>query len=733
MKNNMKLFAVIFRESAIKLWHERWNVLAGLGLFCVLVLIAMLLSGCVPATSINAPIAPNVLAVGAQQTAQAAQDQADQYYAQAAATAQAQTAIAFAPFAAGTQAAADLEIQRMFGEATITSAAYTQVAAATITAGSWTPTPNATQTAVFAASYMEATKQANLAIEDNQRIARGEINNKMRAVIGYAVAFILSIIGVIYAYVRLKLLAFMPNPIDERGKAQPMIEVINAISWDIEKATNGMIGATQKFLEQLPQITAERQDRVTAGSQFVDLNTRIMRRIPRAAFTELSAPLLNDPENSEPTDMQDADLLLPEWSIINGWDGQSRPLGLGRQGIITAQAASPHLLVSGKTGTGKTGFMLRTQATASLAKGYQVINLGFSDSGFGVFIGHPNYHSVKLDQASDIIPCLASVYRELKERKQLIGGASIEWDHWPNGIPPRPFVDLLIDELGNIAEDIYASEDTARNGSARTKELWRWISMIANEGRKVGIRFIAALQDPTAKSVDLRFRRNCTLVSFQQGDASQSSAFLGATGAELLQVGHFMARIDSLIIGGGFSPSDDEIKAYLRQHSAPQTPAPAWIEGVIVNQPTLPTQEQIKLTTPAPTMNTAEFVNALSEWEVRALDLYQSGLDEIAIVESVFAGDNPEIGKVAVADLIKRWRVVQGLKSAHQPEESQKTSDESRIRELHTQGKSVSAIIREIWGVKGGGEYAPLADKVKAVIGTSSSQQTPPNGLLSAI
>jgi hypothetical protein len=244
-------------------------------------------------------------------------------------------------------------------------------------------------------------------------------------------------------------------------------------------------------------------------------------------------------------------------------------------------------------------------------------------------------------------------------------------------------VDVLIDELGNLADDIYTSEETSKEGAVRTKTLWRWMSMIAKEGRKVGIRFIAALQDPTAKSVDLSFRRNCTLVSFQLGDASQSRSFIGAAGAELLQVGHFMTRNfsdnEGIVIGGGFAPSDDEIKAYLRQHSTMQTPPPAWIEGVVISQPALPKQEPVRLASP-PIISVAKFVNDLSEWEVRALELYQSGLDETAIVDSVFADDNPEIGKTAVADLIKRWHVAQGIAPAQiTPVE---TKDELKKRKI---------------------------------------------------
>ncbi len=640
------------------------------------ILVILFLSACsTPTAVVNAPaIAPNVAAVYANQTKQAlldqaayAQQQEDALNSQSTATAAAATAEAFAPFAQATQAAVNLQVQKMYGDATSTSAAATQTAYAVQQAYY----AQATNVSGAATQIAAVTQQAFLVQQDIDAKAaqRRDINNRLWAIIPP----VLLLCIVVYVFITLsRYLRHKSIARDDYGKTQPILDIVKGEYVDLSASPN-YAHKDQSIIEQMfvqylekkygfvpnaPRITADRQDLVKEREQVIEVERIRRARLPKALIDAQSLRFLPEPID-EAADLQDSDILLPEWSIINGWDGQSRPLGLGRQGIIIAQAASPHLLVSGKTGTGKTGYMLRTQATASLAKGYQVINLAFSDSGFGVFIGHPNYHSVKLDQASDIIPCLASVYRELKERKQLIGGESIEWDHWPNGTPPRPFVDLLIDELGNIAEDIFSSEETARNGSVKTKELWRWITMIANEGRKVGIRFIAALQDPTAKSVHLPFRRNCTLVSFQQGDASQSSAFLGATGAEHLQVGHFMALINGLVIGGGFSPSDDDIKSYLQQHAAPQTPAPAWIEGVVLNQPTLPKQPTIQLSAPA--ISVPEFVAGLSGWEARALELYEAGMDQAAIVESVFADDIPEIGNAAVADLIKRWRAVKTI------------------------------------------------------------------------
>lgn len=96
----------------------------------------------------------------------------------------------------------------------------------------------------------------------------------------------------------------------------------------------------------------------------------------RRRRSAITAPVVTEDDNNMP---------LPPWELIKQWDGTSKPLGFGKAGLITAKAASPHILISGKTGSGKTIYMMRTLTAASLAKGSQVVNIGYSNAGYGVF------------------------------------------------------------------------------------------------------------------------------------------------------------------------------------------------------------------------------------------------------------------------------------------------------------------------------------------------------------
>lgn len=529
-----------------------------------------LLSACGSALAPTQQAADPFLEVAiAQRTAEAAQAKAEALSAGLTATAE-------APIMAITSTAAQLIVDQQYWTATAQSASTQTAAPLTETARAWTATPSSTPT-VNATGTLVVEKMM-LEIDQMQRQReRSATTNQLYALAPYVVGGLFLALAWKFISMMVRRYGVMTIPLDGRGNPHPMLDVVDGVAFDADRMANAAIVTRRKdVIRLLPPVTADRQDAVTRDDQAIDLRTR------SATLRRISDQLPKALPEVAPAIVEADDVSLPDWSQIENWDGKSLPLGVGRSGLITAQAASPHILVAGKTGSGKTLYMLRTLITASLAKGEQVINLGYSDSGFGVFGSHPNYHSMKLEQAGDIIPCLQNVYRELRARMDMIGGSSMDWDHWRDGTPPLPFVRIVMDELGNMAEDLYLSD-----GQNATRDLWRWVAMIANEGRKVGLRFAAALQDPTARSMDLRFRRNCTLVAFQQGDAAQSTAFLGTTGAEQLQIGRFMARVDGVTIGGGFAPTDEQIMQYLNNHSAPIVGKPQWLAFEDVPQPRL--------------------------------------------------------------------------------------------------------------------------------------------------
>jgi DNA segregation ATPase FtsK/SpoIIIE-like protein len=252
---------------------------------------------------------------------------------------------------------------------------------------------------------------------------------------------------------------------------------------------------------------------------------------------------------------------------MDSWAGGALPLGMGMHGLITAADVTPHLLVAGTTGSGKSRYMLRPIMAAALADNWQVIALDKSGIDFRAFHGHVNFHLVQWNDPEEVIERLRRVYALVVERQRWLTKAGKS--QWEKGNGPRILV--VIDEFSTLADNLVSS------GRA---ELWRWARMVAAEGRKSGVVLALALQDPTAQSIDLRIRRNCSAVALKVQDEAASRVIINAGGAEKLMPGHFLARVGGLQAGVTFKPTDRDIEEYLNMHPAASTWAVDWLEKI---------------------------------------------------------------------------------------------------------------------------------------------------------
>ncbi len=432
------------------------------------------------------------------------------------------------------------------------------------------PTPNATMTVVF----------ANVQSIQTQVVLKGErdqMTNAGRAMLWYAIAIAAMFVGIAAAYVYIKRAAFVPTPTNEQGRAQPMLNVLDAVSWDIERSANGVVGTNQKFLKQLPPITAERQDLVTARSQMVDLSTRA--RLPRRLLEQQNQGQL--PGGNEPL----IEYPLPEWNIwMQNWKPGQIALGINENGLLQADPENyAHFLFAGTTGSYKTRGGMRVVVTCALASGWQVIIAG-KQLDYKVFETHPNAHLVPfslLREPVRAIELLRGVYAEIERRDRTMSQSG--YSLWSQTGRPQTLV--VVDEFSNLSD---ALEDIER---MRRQELWRWARMCTAEARKYGLHMAYALQDPTAQSIDLRIRRNTTPIMFRVKDATSSRTLLNANGAEMLSTRHFLASMVRLERGAAFAPTDDEIRQFLNSHQVAATEQPAWIESMLIQQPSLPEVE----------------------------------------------------------------------------------------------------------------------------------------------
>lgn len=675
-------------------------------------LFVFVLSACGPAVvstpDFAQPIAPNILAVGANQTAQAARQEADFYNAQSSATSAASTSIAHAPIIAMTQTRAAFDMVQVYAAATSTAAAVTQTAdaeRAAYLAASTSTSGAATAVAAF-------TAQAFMVQQNNDQLAfeRAQTTNTMKAVAAYAVLFIAVIVGILYAFVHLKRLSFSPVGVDEHGKVLPLLNYIDAIVVDADRLANGMGILTAEYVKSLPAITPERQATVTAAAQFVDLNTR-RARLPRSLVQ--SQGLLPEPADDEAAEQ--SDFLLPAWEIINGWDGKNGLPYYTAHGLELIDVDRfPHLAVLGATGTGKSRRFLRPLIACALAAGHRVVIVGKS-ADYLPFVNHPNASLLRVasitqpGQAQRYAGVLEALVVEMNRRDDVLSAArQSTWTH-----AGHPRTDIVLDEVGNALRLM----DAATSRQARI-----WIEGLVAEGRKVGFHLWLANQRATGMAAIL----SQTGKAIFQVAPDEERAHQSLRGAAALRDGYFIANFGSVKLAGGFEPSDVELVKFMNDRPVAALDPEPWIEGVVLPADALPADAPapVRLQAPVPASTVAEFVNSLSPWQLEALDLHQAGLEPEHIVAKIFAGDDPAIGATALAALLNDWRQVKGV---------QAPSEDERIQFLVGQGRTVSAIVKELWGVTGGVKFGPLADRVRAFVpaavagmGASGSTSTAP-------
>lgn len=614
--------------NALLLFIQEWRqALIGVLLLVIVIAITLLISGCQPAT----PYDPNALAIQNQQ-------RADYYASMATATAQSQ----IVPI---TQTAAAFQINQQYAAATSTSAVQTQMAVLTVTAQSWTPTPNATTTAVYVQSIAEATKMANEVEINNLQVEGARITNVAKAVLWPLFGFVILFLGVIAALPLIKRLSLVHHKVDEgTGRIIPVMNVLEGTVIDIERSANGMVSMSQKFLAHLPTITPERQEKVTARAQMVDMASRA--KLPRRLLeeqTRMDNNLLPAPENPVLIDYP-----LPEWNEwMQNWKPGHIALGINEKGLLQADPEIyPHLLFAGTTGSYKTRGGMRVAVACALASGWQVIIAGKALD-YKVFQNQPNAFMVPFSLIKDptkAIDLLRGFYKETDRRDLMMSRSNHSlWSQ-----TGQTHTLLVIDEFSNLADALDDIDSEHRD------ELWRWARMSASEGRKYGMHLALALQDPTAKSISVGIRRNTTPVMFRVKDMAASRVLLNVNGAESLSVRHFLASLNKLERGAAFAPTDEEIMQFLNSHPVRTDEQPKWIEGMLVDQPTLPTIDSPQTPEPKST-SLNEFLQSLTDQDAKIIDLHIEGKSNRQIELTVFGKTGGQF-YTKVSQLVSRYK-----------------------------------------------------------------------------
>lgn len=453
-----------------------------------------------------------------------------------------------------TSQAAQMTQQAAAFEATATAEAY-QVQAtrqaweATATAQAYQSTSTARVQSTQQALVVQSTQQS-LAVQATQQsldLGRKQMTNVVVAVTPLALLWLVVVYGMVVAW---RLLKVRPIRRDPNGDA-PILDIEGRILYDPDRnPVPALVAGKEPGAPML--VDQALQARVTATDQAVD-------GLRAAGHRYDSAPIAVETEQSG-NQVVDA-----QWRDVDtGWTGRGHSLllGMGAQGAIPfVPDRTPHLLVAGTTGSGKTMGLLRPLAAMALAQGWRVMVINPAGADFVPLAAHPNCRTVDAAGAADALEWAAN---EVTRRSQLLARVGVStWAGLPADERPERLM-LAVDELVALA--------WGREPSVAAR-IWASAIMITSQGRKLGVCLAAATTDPTNRTLGrpgLTVRDNCTVAAFRVRDEAVSRAALGIGGAEGLGQWRFMARMAGQVItGAAFHPNDDELKAFLQRRMAP--------------------------------------------------------------------------------------------------------------------------------------------------------------------
>ena len=275
-------------------------------------------------------------------------------------------------------------------------------------------------------------------------------------------------------------------------------------------------------------------------------------------------------------------LALPDWSMMNNsWDGKQLPYGVGVNGLYSIDPMEePHLLIVGRTRSGKSRYGLRTVAAAALTMGYQVLFLG-KRVDFYPFENHPNAKIVGVDlynEPTRYLETLRRVAMLMKKRDDYL--TERRMSIWQQTGEPQLYV--VLDEFSSAVKQLNA----VKAGSGNLVSMMA--TALVQEGGKYGINIIQVVQDATGANVDISARRNMGRMVFRLSESISSDVALGMRinpDATQLPARHFFTTLGTtseIALGAAFAPSDDEIREFLNDHSVTAHAPMTWLDGVIV-------------------------------------------------------------------------------------------------------------------------------------------------------
>ncbi|MBT0793166.1 DNA translocase FtsK [Bacillus cereus] len=198
---------------------------------------------------------------------------------------------------------------------------------------------------------------------------------------------------------------------------------------------------------------------------------------------------------------------------------------------------TPHLLIAGETGSGKSSMVRVVLSTLIQYMSPDKLHLYLGDlknSEFHFLRRVKHVKEVCMEEIEMKI-MLQKVWKEIRERRKLMEEYEVDHIDEYNKLNPdnqKPYILLAIDEVAMLQDE---------------KECMSTIEKISAVGRALGVFLMLSMQRPDAKVLDGKLKLNMTVRMGFKCDSAINSNIMGTTGSEHLeQSGQMILKLNGL-------------------------------------------------------------------------------------------------------------------------------------------------------------------------------------------
>ncbi|EOO71567.1 MULTISPECIES: FtsK/SpoIIIE domain-containing protein [Bacillus cereus group] len=198
---------------------------------------------------------------------------------------------------------------------------------------------------------------------------------------------------------------------------------------------------------------------------------------------------------------------------------------------------TPHLLIAGETGSGKSSTVRAVLSTLIQYMSPDKLHLYLGDlknSEFHFLRGVKHVREVCMEEIEMKI-MLQKVWKEIRERRKLMEEYELDHIDEYNKLHPdnqKPYILLAIDEVAMLKDE---------------KECMTTVEKISAVGRSLGLFLMLSMQRPDAKVLDGKLKLNMTVRIGFKCDSAINSNIMGTPGSEHLeQSGQMILKLNGL-------------------------------------------------------------------------------------------------------------------------------------------------------------------------------------------